>query len=121
MNKAKDVDTYITSAPKELQDRLIQLRKSIKDVAPTAQEKISYGMPYYGYKGRLVYFAYFKKHIGVYITPPIVEDFQKELQDYETHMATIRFPHDKKFPIPLIEKLVKARMKLNEKLEKEKK
>lgn len=114
MEKARDVDEYIQAAPEELKDRLSKIRVAIKEVAPTAIEKISYGMPYYGYKGRLVYFAYFKHHIGVYITPPIVADFQSELKDYETHMATIRFPHKQKLPITLIKKLVKARMRLNE-------
>ncbi len=114
MEKAKNVEEYIVQAPQDVQVKLRELRSAIREVAPRAEEKISYGMPYYGYKGRLVYFAYFKHHIGVYITPPIVADFQTELKDYETHMATIRFPLDKKLPIPLIKKLIKARMKLNE-------
>lgn len=112
---SNEVDKYIAKAPIALQERLKEIRKTIKSVAPKAEEKISYGMPYYGYKGRLAYFAYFKNHIGLYLTPPITKMFKKELKDYETHMATIRFPHDKKLPITLIKKLVKARIKLNEK------
>ena len=50
MKKApKDVDEYIASAPKEVQGKLTQLRKAIKEAAPTAVERISYGMPYYDY------------------------------------------------------------------------
>ncbi len=116
MKKPKSVDEYIASAPEEFQGRLKEIRKAIKSVAPKAEEKISYAMPYYGYKGRLAYFSYFKNHIGLYLTPPITEMFKKELKDYETHMATIRFPHDKKLPLVLIKKLVKARVKLNEKI-----
>lgn len=115
MKKAKTVVDYIEAAPKELRSRLLDIRKAIKEVAPESLEKISYSMPYYGYKGRLVYFAYFKNHIGLYIPPPITKMFEKELKNYETHMATIRFPHDKKLPIALIKKLVKARVKLNDK------
>ncbi|HKB88748.1 MAG TPA: DUF1801 domain-containing protein [Patescibacteria group bacterium] len=113
MPKAKTVDEYIKNAPEEVRGRLKQIRAAIKSAAPKAGEKISYAMPYYGYKGRLVYFAYFKNHIGVYLTPPITQMFKDELKDYETHMATIRFPHDKKLPLALIKKLVKARVKLN--------
>ncbi len=69
MKTAKNVDEYIANAPEELQSKLKQLRKVIKDSAPEALEKISYGMPYYGYKGRLAYFAYAKEHIGLYIPP----------------------------------------------------
>ena len=114
MKKAKNVTEYIASAPKEVQGKLRQLRGIIKSVAPKAEEKISYGMPYYGYKGRLVYFAYFKNHIGLYIPTPVIEEHKSELKAYETANATVRFPLDKKLPVALIRKLVKARMKKNE-------
>lgn len=63
MNKPKSVDDYIDKAPREVQAKLKEMRKIIKSAAPRAEEKISYGMPYYGYKGRLAYFAYFKDHM----------------------------------------------------------
>ncbi len=71
-------------------------------------------MPYYEYKGRLAYFAAFKKHIGLYVPTPVVEEHEKELKDYEAVKATVRFPIDKPLPIALVKKLVKARMKKNE-------
>ena len=112
--KPKDVGAYIAGAPKDVQGKLKELRAAIKSVAPKAEERISYGMPYYGYLGRLAYFAFAKKHIGLYIPPPIIEEYKNELADYETAKATIRFPLDKKLPVALIKKLVKARMKKNE-------
>lgn len=115
MNKRpKDVDEYIMSMPKEVQDKLIELRTAIKEAAPLAEEKISYGMPYYGYKGRLAYFRLAKKHIGLYLPPPVIEEHKKELGDYETAKATVQFPLDKKLPIALIKKLVRARIEKNE-------
>ena len=48
----KDVDEYISRAPKEMEGKLNQLRATIKEVAPTAMEGISYRMPYYNYKGQ---------------------------------------------------------------------
>ena len=71
-------------------------------------------MPYYAYKGRLAYFAAFKRHIGLYVPTPVIEEHKRELGDYETSRATIRLPLDKKLPISLIKKLVRARMKENE-------
>jgi uncharacterized protein YdhG (YjbR/CyaY superfamily) len=114
MKKLKDVSEYIAAAPKEVQEKLKELRVAIKSVVPNAMEKLSYGMPYYGYKGRLAYFAFARAHIGLYITPPIIQEHKNELKDYETAKATIRFPLDKKLPIALIKKLIKARMKRNE-------
>ncbi|HEY2931027.1 MAG TPA: DUF1801 domain-containing protein [Acidobacteriota bacterium] len=114
MLKPKSVDAYIAAAPKEVQRKLKELRATIRKTAPDAEERISYGMPYYGYKGRLAYFAAFKKHIGLYVPPPVIEEHKSELKDYETARATVRFPLDKKLPIALIRKLVRARMKKNE-------
>ena len=120
MNKAKNVDEYIADAPKETQSKLKELRATIKEVAPTAEEKISYGMPYYSYKGRLAYFAYAKHHIGLYAMPPIVDAYKKELKKYQTAKATIRFPLGEPLPILLIKKLIKTGVKRNEESEKKK-
>ena len=112
--KPKDVDAYIAAAPKEVRDKLKEVRAVIRKAAPTAAERISYGMPYYGYNGRLAYFSHWKAHIGLYVPPPIIADHESELAVYETTKATVRFPLDKKIPTALIRKLIKARMKENE-------
>ena len=112
--KSKNVDAYIAAAPKEVQGKLKELRAVIRKAAPKAEEKISYGMPYYGYKGRLAYFALAKTHVGLYIPTPVIAEHKKELKDYGTSTATVRFPLDKTLPIALIRKLVRARMKKNE-------
>lgn len=110
----KDVDEYIARAPKEVQEKLREIRVAIREVVPTAVESISYGMPFYDYKGRLAWFGLAKAHIGLYLRPPVVEEHKNELANYETTKSTVRFPLDKKIPVPLIKKLVKARLKKNE-------
>ena len=120
MKPVKDVDEYIALAPKEVQDKLKEFRATIKTAAPSAQERISYGMPYYYYKGRLLYFGLSKKHIGLYIPTPVVEEHKSELKGYETTKATIRFPLHEKLPLDLIKKLVEARVRKNDEAEKKK-
>ena len=112
--KPKDVDAYIAAAPKEVRGKLNELRAVIRKTAPTAVERISYGMPYYEYKGRLAYFSIWKAHIGLYLPTPVIAEHERELEAYETTMATVRFPLDKRLPVALIRKLVRARMKKNE-------
>ena len=112
--KPKDVAAYIAAAPKDVRGKLKELRAVIRQAAPSAEEKISYGIPYYGYKGRLIYFSLWKTHIGIYIPTPVVAEHKSELKSYKTTNATIRLPLDKKLPLALIKKLVKARMKLND-------
>lgn len=116
MRRVKSIDDYITNAPDEIQEKLNDLRRVIKETAPDAQEKISYSMPYYGHRGRLVYFAYHKKHIGLYVPPPIIENHKEDLKDFKTSVSAVQFPIDKELPILLIKKLVTARVKWNEKL-----
>lgn len=114
MNPVKNVNDYIAQAPKEVQEKLQELRAVIKSTAPSAQERISYGMPYYDYKGRLVYFQLWKKHIGFYIPTPVLEEHTSELKGYETTKATVRFPLDEELPLDLIKKLVQARVRKND-------
>lgn len=112
--KPKDVDAYIAAAPKEVQSKLKELRNLITKTAPAAVERISYGMPFYDYKGRLAYFSHWKEHIGLYIPTPVIAEHERELAAYETTKATVRFPLAKKLPLALIKKLVRAQMKKNE-------
>lgn len=114
MTTITTVDQYIAAAPKEVQDKLKELRKIIISVAPEAEERISYSMPYYGYKGRLAYFSVAKNHIGLYIPPPVIAKHLKLLTGYVTATSTVQFPLDKKLPVTLIKTLVKARMKVND-------
>ena len=119
MERPKDVDEYIALAPKELQGRLKELRATIMAAAPNAEERISYGIPFYQYKGRLVYFQLWKKHIGLYaLTTPVLEEHNRELEGYVMSKGTIRFPLDEALPTALITKLVKAQVKKNDEAEK---
>ena len=115
----KNVDEYIASTPKEVQPKLREVRAAIREVAPNAVESISYGMPYYSYKGksgikaRLCYFGLLKTSIGFYLRPPVIEDHKGELAGYISTKSAVNFPVDKPIPIPLIRLLVRARLKVD--------
>ena len=112
MNKAKSIEEYIERAPQNVRGKLKQLRALIKKLAPTAEERISYGMPFYDYKGRLAYFSSTNNYIGLYIPPPIIAQHEKELQKYFTTKSAIHLPTNK-IPVALVTKLIKARMRYN--------
>jgi uncharacterized protein YdhG (YjbR/CyaY superfamily) len=111
---SRAVDDYISSAPKSTQPRLAELRKAILDVAPDAKEGISYKIPFYSYKGRLAWFGYFPSHIGLYIRPPVVAQFGKELAGYRTTKSAVHLPLNQRVPVRLVQRLIRARMRLNE-------
>lgn len=112
--KFKNTDDYIKSFPKDVQERLKQIRAIIKQIAPDAEESISYAMPAYKLHGKpLVYFAAFKNHIGFYATPSGHSEFAKELSKYKQGKGSVQFPLDKPLPLGLITKIVKFRAKEN--------
>lgn len=111
--KPKDVDEYIAAFPKKTQVMLKSLRAAIRKAAPQAQEKISYGIPYYALNGRLVYFAAFKNHIGFYPMTSGIRNFKKELSSYKSAKGSVQFPIDKPLPLALITKIVKFRVRNN--------
>ncbi len=102
-----DVDTYITSFPKDVQQRLQAIRAIIRRVAPEAQEQISYDMPAYKLHGKpLVYFAAFKNHIGFYATPTGHKAFEEKLSPYKSGKGSVQFPLKTPLPEDLIERMV---------------
>ena len=111
MPKVKTVDSYISAFPKPVQVMLKQLRAAIKSSAPKAEEKLSYGMPYYGYLGRLVYFAAFTNHISLFIMGKSQTSYLAEQKKYRQTKATLHFPIGSKIPIALVKKLVEVRLK----------
>jgi len=110
MKEPKNVDDYIAGAPPAAREKLRQIRDIIRQAALEANEKLSYGMPYYGLNGRLVYFAYFKEHVSLFAMPSAIKKFEKEIEPYHHSKATVGFALDKPLPLPLIKKMVAFRV-----------
>ena len=87
------------------------LRRIVRASAPRATEKISYGIPHYDHHGRLIYFAAFKDHIGMF--PPVRGDERLEtaLAPYRGPKGNLRFPLAAPIPYRLIERIVRLRVK----------
>lgn len=100
------IDEYIDSFPTEVQSLLRVVRRTIKESAPEATEKISYGMPTFYLNGNLIHFAAHKTHIGLYPGSAPISVFSKDLEPYETSKGTVKLPFDKPLPLALISKIV---------------
>jgi len=111
-----DVDAYIAQFPASTKIILKQVRETILNAAPKAEESISYGMPAYKIHGKpLVYFAGYEKHIGFYATPTGHEAFKKDLAAYKQGKGSVQFPLNEKIPFSLIKKIVQFRSAENKK------
>ena len=111
--KFKTVDEYLSALPANTKGILKEVRKTIKQAAPQAEELISYNIPAFTLHGRLVYYAAFKNHIGFYPVSSAIKAFQKELSDYKTSKGAIQFPIERPIPFGVITKIVRFRVKEN--------
>ena len=107
------VDEYISAFPPEVRAILQKIRKIARRAAPDAQETLSYRIPAFKLNGVLVYFAAFKRHIGLY--PPVRGDarLEKALARYAGEKGNLRFPLDEPIPYGLIERIVRLRVRQN--------
>lgn len=110
MNKYKTVDDYIAQFPEEIQSILRKIRKTIRENAPCAIEKISYQMPVFWQDENLIYFAAMKNHIGIYPTASGVAAFADRLGEYKTSKGAIQLPIDKPIPYDLIAEITRFRV-----------
>jgi len=114
------IDEYIALFSEETKKILQELRSTIKNAAPGAEEKISYQMPAFAQKGILVYFAAWKNHIGFYPTSSGTQAFKQELSVYKSSKGSVKFPLDKPLPLDLISNIVRFRVAENLKKAEEK-
>jgi uncharacterized protein YdhG (YjbR/CyaY superfamily) len=108
---SQTVAAYFARVPKPARSALQQIRDAIRSVAPLeATEVISYKIPAFRHKKVLVWYAAFSNHCSLFPTAAVVERFKDELKGYSTSKGTIHFPLDKPMPVPLIKRMVKARV-----------
>ncbi|HEY3370591.1 MAG TPA: DUF1801 domain-containing protein [Prolixibacteraceae bacterium] len=109
--KPTTVDEYIASAPKEAQEKLIELRSILKEVVPHANETIKWGNPVFEEKRILFAYPAYKTHLNFMPTQSSMIPFENELTEYVTGKDTIQFPYNKPLDKSLIQKIAAYRVK----------
>lgn len=107
-------EEYVLTAPEESRVKLVDLRMRLKKLIPNGEEVISYGMPAFKWKGIVVWFAGYKKHIGFYPKSKAIEVLSDKLINFKTSKGAIQFPINRELPWDLIEEIVQIRLKENE-------
>ena len=113
MTKPQDFNDYAARFPRDVQQRLRLMRRTIKKAAPRAAETISYGIPAFTLNGMLVWFAAFKKHIGFYPGAGATKVFKKDLTTYKSAKGSVQFPFERPLPLALVRRIVKFRVAQN--------
>lgn len=109
--KPKNVQEYIDAAPQEAKEKLLELRATLKEVAPDAVEKLKWGIPVLEEKRILFSYAVYKSHLNFTPTKPSMEPFKEELKPFKTSQDTVHFPYDKPLPKTIIRKIAAYRVR----------
>lgn len=117
MSEPTDVDSYIADSSREAHATLKELRQIMKSTVPDAEEGISWGVPFYNYRGALAGFATYKNHVSFGLPGATLQSKDREMLEedgYKTGKKTIQIRFDQKVPTTAIERLLKAQAKVNE-------
>jgi uncharacterized protein YdhG (YjbR/CyaY superfamily) len=103
---------HIAQFPAPVQKRLNTLAQVLQDLMPEAEPCISYQMPAFRLKKKIVvYFAGFKNHIGFYPTAKPIAAFAPKLEGYKWAKGSVQFQHDQDLPLVLIKEMTVFRLK----------
>ncbi|WP_454758396.1 iron chaperone [Caulobacter segnis] len=109
---AASIDDYLAKLPPGQRAALETLRGQIRELAPEAEEAISYGLPTFKLKGNLVHFGAAAKHCAFY-PGAVISQFAERLKGFETAKGTIRFQPESPLPPDLIADIVQHRIAEN--------
>ena len=111
-----DVDSYIAAADPEARGKLGDIRDVLRSSVPEAEEGISWGVPFYKYKGPLAGFAAYKKHVSLGFADELHGEDREALEreGFATGKKTMRIAFDQAVPAAAIGKLLRAQAAANE-------
>jgi uncharacterized protein YdhG (YjbR/CyaY superfamily) len=106
------VDEYLRGLEEPKRSTLEQLRGTILEIVPEAEQIISYGVPAFRVGGKTVAgFAAFKTHLSYLpFSGSVLDRLCDELAGYKMTKSALHFPIDQPLPKPLVEKLIAVRM-----------
>jgi uncharacterized protein YdhG (YjbR/CyaY superfamily) len=102
----KTVEEYIIHQPEWYRANLELIRQTIKATVPEAVEVISYQMPAFKYHGMLCFFAVFRDHYSLFVSPKIKDAFSDKLTSYKQTKSAIHFPLKSQIPVELVREII---------------
>jgi uncharacterized protein YdhG (YjbR/CyaY superfamily) len=107
-----EIDDYLADLDEPKRSTLQQLRQTILEVVPEAEEGMSYRVPAFRLNGIVIAgFAAFKDHLS-YLphSGSVFPDLQEEVANYRTSKGALQFAIDSPLPRSLVERLVSVRI-----------
>ncbi len=108
---ADEVDAYLRGLDEPKRATLQELRKTILELAPEAEQVISYKVPAFRVNGKTIAgFAAFKDHLSYLpFSGSVLGQLGDELDGYTMTKSALHFGVDRPLPKPLVKKLIAVR------------
>lgn len=112
----QNIDEYHQGFSGEALARMQTIRKMVHQEVSDVEECISYQIPCFKYKGYLIYYCAFPKHVSISHPYSVAfwDHFKSELAGYKTSKSVIQFPLNKPLPEKLIKDIIRYRKRENE-------
>lgn len=113
---ADEIDAYLAELDEQRRTTLEALRRSVLRVVPEAEQCISYGLPAFRVRGKVVAgFGAFKSHLA-YLphSGQVLENVADHLTGYSRTSGSLHFPLDQPLPDDLVRRLIEAKLELLE-------
>jgi uncharacterized protein YdhG (YjbR/CyaY superfamily) len=108
----REIDEYLAALDEPKRSTLQELRRTILAIVPDAEQCISYGMPAFRLRGKVIAgFAAFKNHLS-YLphSGSVLAEVSDDVAGYVTTKGALHFPVDTPLPKALVEKLIAVRI-----------
>jgi uncharacterized protein YdhG (YjbR/CyaY superfamily) len=111
----QEIDAYLEALPQDVRSALERVRSIIRETAPEATERVSYGIPIFRLQRDLVGISSSKNHCSLHsMSTALMSAMAAELKGFTVSGATIHFAPEKPLPRELVVKIVRERIKEQE-------
>lgn len=108
----KEVDEYLRGIEEPKRSTLETMRRIILEIAPDAEQLLSYRVPAFRVQGKTIAgFAAFKDHLSYLpFSGSVLPQLADELTGYTMTKSALHFPVDRPLPKALVKKLIRMRL-----------
>jgi len=109
---ADEVDNYLRGVDEPKRSTLQSLRRTILEIVPEAEQGLSYRVPAFRVRGKVVAgFAAFGNHLSYLpFSGSVLGQLADELHGYTMTKSSLHFPVDRPLPKTLVKKLIAVRL-----------
>ena len=109
---AAEIDEYLRAVDEPKRKTLQALRRTILEIVPDAEQGISYRVPAFRIRGKVVAgFAAFEDHLSYLpFSGSVLEQLGDELREYTMTKSALHFSVDRPLPKKIVEGLIAVRL-----------